>query len=100
MRRYAGNKEKEEVGRVLFFGDSTSDLPPLVLSPTTVGVVTGRDSGMNATLAKFGIKLVELDSDMKKTQDTAEEDFLYRVDEFMLGPWLIFPNGKDGKKDY
>lgn len=96
MQRHAG-KKGGKAGRVLFFGDSTNDLPPLMLGPTTVGVVVGQDSGMNKTLTKFGIKLVELDSGMQKTQDTTGEDFLYQADEFMLGPWLIFPDGKDGK---
>lgn len=101
MQRYAAEKGKE-AGRVLFFGDSTNDLPPLILGPTTVGVVTGRDSGMNETLTKFGISLVELDLGMNKkerVQDTAGEDFLYRIDEFVLGPWLIFPDGKGGKNN-
>lgn len=98
MQKHAGDKGKE-TGRVLFFGDSTNDLPPLLLGPTTVGVVTGRDSGINATLAKFGIDLVELDPGVKKVKGTAGEGFLYRIDEFALGPWLIFPDGKKGGKE-
>lgn len=98
MQKYAGDKGKE-TGRVLFFGDSANDLPPLMLGPTTVGVVAGRDSGINATLTKFGIGLVELDPGVKKVKDTAGEGFLYQTDEFALGPWLIFPDGKGGKKN-
>lgn len=98
MQRHADGRGKE-VGRVLFFGDSTSDLPPLILDPTTVGVVAGQDSGMNGTLAKFGINPVKLNSGMKKVQDTAGESFLYQIDEFTLGPWLIFLDGKGGKKN-
>lgn len=95
MRRHTSNKG-EEVGRVLFFGDSADDLPPLMLEPTTVGVVAGRDSGMNGTLTKFGIDLVDLDLSTKTVHNTAGEGFLYRIDEF---PWLIFPDGEDGENE-
>lgn len=79
------DKTGKEAGRVLFFGDSTNDLPPLMLEPTTVGIVTGRDSGMNRTLAKFGIGVVELDPIMERAPNTIDKGFLYHTDRFL--PW-------------
>lgn len=99
MQKYT-DKNGNEGGRVLFFGDSTNDLPSLMLEPTTVGVLVGQDSEMNEILTGFGIDLVELDLSMKKVENTAGERFLYHTDGFMLGPWLVSPNGEYGKGDY
>ncbi|KAH0615208.1 uncharacterized protein H6S33_000844 [Morchella sextelata] len=98
MARFeADRKGKKEADRVLFFGDSTNDLPPLWLEPTTVGVVAGLDSGMNKTLTKFGIELVKLDPEVK-VQDTVGEGFLYQTDEyFAVGSWLTGESCKKRK---
>lgn len=46
-------------GEVVFIGDSKADLPPLLLPPTTIGIVAAGSGSMSTALQKFAVQVVE-----------------------------------------
>ncbi|EJD42972.1 hypothetical protein AURDEDRAFT_152676 [Auricularia subglabra TFB-10046 SS5] len=47
-------------GDVVFIGDSKADLPPLLLPPTTIGIVAAGSSSLSTALKTFGVKVVDV----------------------------------------
>lgn len=46
-------------GDVVFIGDSKADLPPLLLPPTTIGIVAAGSTSLSTALKTFGVKVVD-----------------------------------------